>query len=95
VPHAGQELLILPEHLSAPQIFSGIRVARSLVFCVMFYISLIDEKCFFLTVAVIRNHYSQWPHCIDGVMVRVLASSVVDSGFESLSGQNKDNKKSL
>ena len=30
--------------------------------------------------------------CISGVMVRVLASSVVDSGFEPLLGQTKDYK---
>ena len=29
-------------------------------------------------------------HCIVGVMVRMLASSVVDRGFESQSGQTKD-----
>ena len=31
-----QELLILPEHLSSPSVFSGIRVTRSLVLCVCF-----------------------------------------------------------
>ena len=31
-----QELLTLPEHLSSPQAFSGVRVARSLVLCVCF-----------------------------------------------------------
>ena len=32
----GQELLSLPGHLSSPPVFSGYRVARSLVFYVMF-----------------------------------------------------------
>ena len=31
----GAGLLTLPEHLSSPTIVSGVRVARSLVFCVM------------------------------------------------------------
>ena len=35
-----QELLTIPEHLRSPPVFSGIRVARSLVFCVMFCRSL-------------------------------------------------------
>ena len=36
-----QELPILPEHLSSPSLFSGIHVAWSLVFCVMFCRSLV------------------------------------------------------
>ena len=32
-----QELLTLPEHLSSPPVFSGVRVTRSLVFCVMYW----------------------------------------------------------
>jgi hypothetical protein len=31
-----QELLTLPEHLSSPPVFSGVRVPRSLVLCVCF-----------------------------------------------------------
>jgi hypothetical protein len=30
-----QELLTLPEHLSSPPVFSGVRVTRSLILCVM------------------------------------------------------------
>jgi hypothetical protein len=39
-------------------------------------------------------HTQQHPNSnrIGGVMVRVLASSVVDPGFEPRSGQTKDNK---
>ena len=36
VPLVEQELLILPEHLSSPPVFSGVRVTRSLVLCVCF-----------------------------------------------------------
>ena len=31
-----QELLTLPEHMSSPPVFSGVRVTRSLVLCVCF-----------------------------------------------------------
>ena len=34
VPPVEQELLTLPEHLSPPPVFSGVRVTRSLVLCV-------------------------------------------------------------
>jgi hypothetical protein len=36
VPLAEQELPTLPEHLSSPLVFSGVRVTLSLVLCVMF-----------------------------------------------------------
>ena len=38
--HVEQELVSLPEHLSSPQVFSGVRVVRSLVFCALFCRSL-------------------------------------------------------
>jgi hypothetical protein len=36
VPLVGHELLTLPEHLSSPLDFRGVRVTRSLVLCVCF-----------------------------------------------------------
>jgi hypothetical protein len=36
VPHKEQELPTLPEHTSSPPVFSGVRVIRSLVWCVCF-----------------------------------------------------------
>ena len=36
VPHVEQELLNIPEYMSLQPMFSGVRVVRSLVFCVMF-----------------------------------------------------------
>ena len=36
VPIVEQELFTLPEHLSSPPVFSGVRVSRSLVLCVCF-----------------------------------------------------------
>ena len=50
VPLVGQELLTLPEHLSSPPVFSGVRVTRSLVLCVCFV-----DRClyfFFLTIVL-------------------------------------------
>ena len=35
VPHVEQEVLTLPEHLTSPPVFSGVRVAQSLVFYVV------------------------------------------------------------
>jgi hypothetical protein len=40
VPLVEQELLTIQEHLSSPSVFSGVRVTRSLVFCVRFCRSL-------------------------------------------------------
>jgi hypothetical protein len=40
VPLVEQELLTLSEHLGSPPVLSGVRVARSLIFCVMFCSSL-------------------------------------------------------
>ena len=53
VPHVEQELFTLPEHLSSPADFSGIRYARSLVFCVMFCRQLFD---LFLLAIVLSVH---------------------------------------
>jgi hypothetical protein len=47
-----QELLTLPEHLSTPPGFSGVRVARSLVLCVVF----VDRSLSFCT-------FFFWPLC--------------------------------
>jgi hypothetical protein len=40
VSRVDQELFAHPEHITLPQVFSGVRVALSLVFSAMFYISL-------------------------------------------------------
>jgi len=47
-----QELPILQGNLRSFQVFSGFRVARSLVFCVVFYRSLLALLSFFLLVIV-------------------------------------------
>ena len=49
IPLVEQELLAIPEHLSSPRVFSGVRVTRSLVLCVCFvYCSLSFFFCHFV-----------------------------------------------
>jgi hypothetical protein len=43
-----KELLALPEHQSSPPMFSGVRVARSLIFCVVLCRSLHVMLSFFI-----------------------------------------------
>jgi len=49
----GEELLILPEHLSSPPVFSVVRVAQPLVFFVVFCGSLYVLLAFFFLVIVL------------------------------------------
>ena len=51
VPHMEQELLTLVEHLNSPPVFSGVLVARSLVFYVM-----LSRSLFVLLVIVLSVH---------------------------------------
>ena len=48
-----QELLTLYDHLSSHPVFSGVRVARSLVFCVVFCRSLFVLLSFFPLLIVL------------------------------------------
>jgi hypothetical protein len=48
IPLVKQELPTLPEHLSSPPVFSGVRVTRSLVLCVVFCRSLFVLLSFFI-----------------------------------------------
>jgi hypothetical protein len=52
-----QELLTLPEHLRSPQVFSGIRVARSLVFWNVFInlIFIVFKPCSFQSFGFSHN----------------------------------------
>ena len=40
MPHVDQGLLTHPQHMSSPQVLSRVRIAQSLVFCVIFNRSL-------------------------------------------------------
>ena len=46
MPHMEHELLILPELMRTPSVFSVVRVPRSLVFCVMFCRSCLSFRLF-------------------------------------------------
>jgi hypothetical protein len=60
-----QKLITLPEHLISLPDFSGVRVARSLFFCVMFCRSLFVHLIFFA-----------WPlYCLSFLYLRLLISS--------------------
>ena len=48
VPLVVQELIILPEHLGSTLVFSGVRFARSLVFCLIFCRSLFVVLSFWI-----------------------------------------------
>ena len=66
-----QELLSLPEHLSSPSVFSGVRVTGSLVFCVMFCRSLLVPFSFFF-----------WPLCcLSFFDLRLLITLLVPSNL--------------
>ncbi len=52
VPLVEQELLILPEHLSSPPVFSGVSVTRSLVL----YVCFVDSCLSFCTFS--------FDHCV-------------------------------
>jgi hypothetical protein len=48
-----QELLTLPEHLSSPPVFSGVRVARYLVFSVVFCRLLLVHFLLFIMTRIL------------------------------------------
>jgi hypothetical protein len=92
VPHVEQELFTLPEHLISSQVFSGVRVARSLVFFIIF----VDHclSCIFLlanALSVLYFSFGQcivcplfffWPmHCLSFIFLSANALSVLYFSF--------------
>jgi len=66
-----QELLTLPEHLSSPDVFSGVRVTRSLVLYLCFCQSLFALLYFFF-----------WPLCcLFFFDIRIMIAPLVSSNF--------------
>ena len=63
------ELPALPEHLSSPSVFSGVRVTRSLVLCVMFCRSLFVLLFFFFWSLCCLFFFDLW------IMITPLVSS--------------------
>jgi hypothetical protein len=54
-----QELLTLPEHLSSPTVFSGVRITRSLVLCVCFVDRCLTFCPFSFGHCVVRSSVSR------------------------------------
>jgi hypothetical protein len=50
-----QELPTLPEHLSSPPVFSGVRVTRSLVLCVCFVDRCLSFLYFFFLLSIVLS----------------------------------------
>ena len=57
MPLVEQELLTLPEYMSSNQVFSGVRVARSLVFCAIFCLSLFVLFLLVIVLSVLVSKY--------------------------------------
>jgi len=77
VPLVEQELLTLPEHLSSPPVFSGVRVTRSLVLCVCFV-----DRCLY---------FFFWPLCcLFFCDIRILITPLVYSNSSYTCHTNKD-----
>ena len=68
VPLVEQELITLPEHLSSPPVFSGVRVTRSLVLYVCFPDRCLSFLCFYF-----------WPLCCLFFDIRFLIAPLVSS----------------
>jgi len=74
-----KELLALPEHLSSPQVFSGVRVTRSLVW----YVCFVDRCLSFCTFSF--DHCVVCPSSIYGVWLPLwyLQTLLVSDGFKT------------
>ena len=59
VSHVEQEQLLLPDHVSSPPVISGVHVAWSLVFCVVYCRSLFVHL-FFGHCVVCPSIYGSW-----------------------------------
>ena len=66
VSHMEQELLTIPEHLSSPPVFRSVRVARSLVFSIVFCRSLFVFLSLFFSgrCIVYPSIYGFWLHSL-------------------------------
>ena len=74
VPLVEQELLTLPEHLSSPPVFSGVRVTRSLVL----------YTCMFCRSLFVLLYFFFWPLCcLFFFDIRILITPLVSSNSSS------------
>jgi hypothetical protein len=71
VPLVEQELLILPDHMSSPPVFGGVRVTRSLALCVV-------DRCFSFCT------FFYWPLCfLIFFDIRIIITPLVSSNFSN------------
>ena len=59
-----QKLITLPEHLDSPPVLSGVSVAQSSVFCVMFCRSLFVLFLLVIVLSVLRSTASDCPFLV-------------------------------
>ena len=76
VPLVEQELLTIPEHLSSPPVFSGVRVTRSLVLCVCFVNRCLSYCLFSFCHCVVCSSVF-WPLCRLFFCLLTIVSSVL------------------
>ena len=84
-----QELLTLPEHLSSPPVFSGVRVSRSFVLYVHLYVLLIVVCPFILfllaiVLSVLRYTDSDCPFGIFKLFLKAINTYFKVFGFTRL-----------
>jgi hypothetical protein len=73
-----QEQVTIPEHLSSLHVFCGIRVARSLVFCVMFRRSLFVLFLLYIVLSVlVRFTASDYPFGIFKLFLNNYATDTI------------------
>jgi hypothetical protein len=91
-----QELLTIPEHLSSPPVFSGVRVTRSLVLYVCFYLRILIHKKqkseVYLMEFVVTGKYVRIMNCFIVWNVGVVTSITlwVQIGNKSFGNINKE-----
>jgi len=68
-----QELLTFPEHLSSPVVFSGVRVARSLVFCISVFVLFLA-----FVFSVLRFTVSDYPFGISKLFLLMNGSCLLN-----------------
>ena len=76
VPPVEQELFTLPDHLSSPQVLSGVRATRSLVLCVCFVDRCLSFCTFLLAIvlSVLRYTDSDYPFVIFKLFLALVLS---------------------
>jgi hypothetical protein len=93
--HVGEkQLLTCPEHLTSPIVFRRVRVVQSLVFCVVFYRSLLSHFVPFVLLIITLS--LDWPHTITSnrmiILLIVLSLLACVSRYYILLGLTTDHR---